>query len=255
MTEDDAGSDVGRLATTARRDGDVYVLDGTKSFVSNAPLADILLVYASTDPSAGYFGTTAFVVPTALAGMTIGRPLAKLGLRGGTAARVTFAGCRVPAGQRLGDEGAGRVIFQHSMDWERSCLFGIYLGMLDRQLESCVGHVRTRRQFGRRLSDFQAISHQLVQMRQRIEGARLLLYRAAWTLDRNDPDQAAIAMAKISVSEAAVANSTDAVQVFGAIGCLESSEAADQIRDSIPSRIFSGTNEIQRELIARDMGL
>jgi len=254
MTEDGAGSDVSRLSTTAVPDGDAYVLNGVKSFVSNGPLADVFLAYAVTDRTAGYLGLSAFAVPADLAGITVGPPLAKMGLHGCAAARVEFSGCRVPARYRLGREGQGSAIFQGSMGWERACLPAIYLGVLDGQLRRCAAHARQRRQFGRDIADFQAISHKLAIMKQRLESARLLLYRACWLLDDGSEDAAVpAALSKVAVSEAAVASGLDAIQIFGAAGYLTESGIEQQLRDAVPSAIFSGTTQIQREMIAREV--
>ncbi|MEV7990164.1 acyl-CoA dehydrogenase family protein [Micromonospora sp. NPDC085948] len=255
MTEDAAGSDVGQLAVTADRVGDDYILNGDKSFASNGPAADVFITYAVTNPSAGFLGITAFAVPAGTAGVEVGPPLGKLGLASCPASRVAFRGCRVPEAYRLGSEGQGSVIFQHSMAWERGCLFAAYLGLMERQLQQCTEHARRRRQFGRAIGDFQAISHRIIGMRQRLESSRLLLYRACWLLDGGRDHTTAVALAKIAVSEAAVANSIDAVQIFGGAGYLTATGVEQQLRDSIPATIFSGTNEIQREIIAREARL
>ncbi|SNR59744.1 acyl-CoA dehydrogenase family protein [Actinomadura mexicana] len=255
MTEDDAGSDVGRIRTAAVRSGEGYLLTGEKSFVSNAPIADVFVTYAVTNPSAGFLGVSAFAVPRDLDGISVGPPHAKMGLHGCPAARVRFDGCAVPERFRLGTEGGGGAVFQYSMAWERSCLFAAYLGLMERQLEECVRHVTRRRQFGRRLSGFQAVSHRIARMRQRLEAARLLLYRACWLLDQGRDDVGAIAMSKTAVSEAAVANGLDAVQLFGAAGYLADGGIEQQLRDCVPTTIFSGTTEIQLDLIAREAGL
>ncbi|MFG2533159.1 acyl-CoA dehydrogenase family protein [Streptomyces sp. NPDC048516] len=255
MTEPDAGSDVGRLSVTAERDGDTYVLTGTKSFASNAPLADVLVTYAVTDPKAGFLGVSAFAVPRRLPGIDVGPPMAKMGLWGCPAGEVRFDGCRVPARYRLGEDGQGSGIFQHSMSWERACLFGLYLGLMDRQLRQCAQHARERQQFGRAIGDFQSVSHRVAAMRQRLEAARLLLYRACWLMDQNRDSKVATALSKVAVSEAAVANGLDAVQIFGGSGYLTPAGIEAQLRDSVPATLFSGTTEIQRELIARETGL
>ncbi|MFI0939895.1 acyl-CoA dehydrogenase family protein [Streptomyces sp. NPDC021020] len=255
MTEDEAGSDVGRIRTTATRTEGGYVLDGEKSFVSNAPVADVFVTYAVTDPAAGFLGISAFAVPRDLDGITVGEPLPKMGLDGCLAARVRFEGCVVPDRYLLGAEGSGGAIFQHSMAWERGCLFAAYLGLMERQLAECVRHTTERRQFGRKIAGFQAVSHRVARMRLRLESARLLLYRACWLLDAGRTDVTAIAMAKTAVSEAAVANSLDAVQLFGSAGYVAGAGIDQQLRDCLPTTIFSGTTEIQLELIARETGL
>jgi alkylation response protein AidB-like acyl-CoA dehydrogenase len=255
MTEDDAGSDVSKLSVTASRTGDGYLLDGEKSFVSNAPAADVFVTYAVSDPHAAFLGITAFAVPRDTPGLEVSAPFSKMGLDSCPAGRVRFNGCVVPEACRLGTEGAGSAIFQHSMSWERACLPAIYLGMMETQLDRCVTHARQRRQFDRPIGDNQAVSHRIATMRLRLEGARLLLYRGCWLADRGDHDVTATALAKIAVSEAAVANSLDAIQIFGGRGYLTATGIEQNLRDSVAARIFSGTNEIQRELVAREEAL
>lgn len=255
MTEDGAGSDVGTLATTIVRDGDDYVLDGAKSFVSNASAADVFVVYGTSDRDAGFLGQTALAVPRNLPGIKVGEPFTKMGLHACPAGRVEFSGCRVPARYRMGAEGQGSAIFKHSMTWERNCLFAIYLGQMRRQLDDCVTHAKRRRQFGRSIGSFQAVSHRIATMTQRLESARLLLYRACWLLDQGRQDAQATALSKLAVSEAAVANSLDAIQIFGGPGYLAGAGSEAQLRDSVPSVIFSGTSDIQREIIANGAGL
>ncbi|GAA2655506.1 acyl-CoA dehydrogenase family protein [Paractinoplanes durhamensis] len=255
MTEPEAGSDVGRLGTVAqRKDGD-FILYGEKSFASNAPMADVFVTYAVTDPAASFLGNSAFLVDRELAGVEVGPAFVKMGLGGCPAGRVRFNQCVVPATHLVGAEGQGGAVFQHSMGWERACLFAIYVGLMDEQLDRCVAHAGGRRQFGRRLGEFQAVSHRIAAMKQRLEAARLLLYRACWLLDEGRDHTLAAALSKVAVSEAAVANGLDAVQVFGGAGYLSETGIERQLRDAVPSAIFSGTNDIQREVIAREIGL
>ncbi|MFF7459414.1 acyl-CoA dehydrogenase family protein [Kitasatospora sp. NPDC008115] len=254
MTEDGAGSDIGNIAVTAEPTGDGYLLNGEKSWASNAPIANLVVTYAVTDPRAGFLGQSAFAVPADLPGITLGEPLPKMGLAGCPAGRIRFENCHVPARYLLGEEGQGATIFQHSMAWERACLFGIYLGLMDRQLADCVRWAGERKQFGQPIGRFQAVSHRIAAMDQRLEAARLLLYRACWLLDQDEDDVSAVARSKVAVSEAAVANSLDALQLHGGLGYLAGG-AEEQLRDTVPSTLFSGTTEIQRELIAKQLGL
>lgn len=256
MTEARAGSDISQIGTTAEADGDAYVMDGTKSFVSNAAIADVYVAYAMTQPGAGYLGMSAFAVPRDLAGVHVQEPLDKLGLDGCTAAGVEFSGCRVPRRYLLGSENQGSRVFAKSMVWERACLPAIFVGVMERQLLRCVDHVRTRRQFGRRLGDFQAVSHRVAAMKQRLESSRLLMYRACWLIDQDD-DRAGetAALAKIGVAEAAVDNGLDAVKVFGARGYLADDGIGQQLLDALPLHIFSGTTDIQRELVVKGLGI
>ncbi|MGA5898971.1 acyl-CoA dehydrogenase family protein [Streptomyces venetus] len=255
MTEDEAGSDIGRLGVTARPVSDGYVLNGEKSWASNAPVAGLVVTYACTAPELGFLGLSAFAVPGDLPGVSFGPPLRKMGLTNCLAGRVTFTDCHVPRRYLLGAEGQGSGIFQHSMAWERAALFGVYLGLMERQLAQCVEHAGHRRQFGRRIGEFQAVSHRTAVMKQRLESGRLLLYRACWLLDEGREDKSAIALAKAAVSEAAVANGLDAMQLFGGLGYLADTGVEEQLRDSLPARVFSGTTEIQREIVAKELGL
>ena len=200
MTEPGSGSDPFSLTTTARKEADAYVLNGAKTFVSNAPIADVLLAFATTDPARGFMGITAFLVPRDTPGVTIGRPMEKMGLRTSPMAEVFFDECRVSADARLGREGNGGAIFRHSMAWERLGILASYIGTMERQLERVIEHTTTRVQFGRRLSSFQAVSHRIVDMKVRLESARLLLRRAAWKMDRGETAAMDIAMAKLAIS-------------------------------------------------------
>lgn len=254
ITEWEAGSDVGALRTTAERDGDVYVLNGTKSFVSNGPAADVFVVYATVDPALGPLGITGFVVERDQPGVAVGEPLAKMGLASCPASEVYFEDCRVPAVNRLGSEGQGGQIFQASMQWERACLFAGYLGLMDRLLDRCIEHARTRRQHGRAIGRNQAVSHRIVDMKVRLDAARLLLYRACWGMD-NGGSAMDVSISKLAVSEAVVQTSLEAIQLFGSLGYLVDAGIERALRDAVPSTIFSGTSEMQRELIARELGL
>jgi len=254
MTEDQAGSDTSAMTLTARREGDAYVLSGEKSWASNAPAADVLVTYAATDPAFGYLGLSAFAVDAHSMGIAVRGPFAKMGLDGCPAGSVRFDECRVPASAMLGAEGRGAAVFQHSMGWERACLFAAYVGLMDRLVEESVAHARARRQFGRRIGDFQAVSHRIADMKLRLESARLLLYRACARMDRGEDATVDVALSKLAVSEAAVRTAVDAVQIRGGAGYLRGG-VESAVRDAIPATLFSGTSEIQREIIAKGLGL
>jgi alkylation response protein AidB-like acyl-CoA dehydrogenase len=187
-------------------------------------------------------------------GVRVGQPYDKIGLRGSPTADVYLDACQVPLENRLGAEGSGAALFTDSMNWERTCLFAAFLGAMQCQLDRTVSYARERSQFGAPIGTFQAVSHKLVEMRMRVDTARLLLYRAAWGLERDPLDTVAPAMAKIAVSEGAVQVGLDAIQVHGGLGVL-TGPIERLLRDALPSRIFSGTSEIQRNNIARAMGL
>lgn len=254
ITEPEAGSDALRLRTRATRDGDGYRLSGSKCFTTNAPVADLFIVQAATDPDGGFFGLTTFLVEAGTPGLSVGQRYEKVGLRGSPMADVHFDDCLVPDTQVLGAEGSGAAVFSCSMKWERTCLFAAYLGAMKRVLDSTVAHVRQREQFGTPIGAFQAVSHRVVDMMVRHESARLLLYKAARGLADGTGDEIGPALAKIAVSEAAVQLGLDAVQLRGALGILDG-EAEALLRDALPARIFSGTNEIQKNNVARVLGL
>ena len=255
ITEEEAGSDATRLATRAEKAGEDYVLTGEKCFVSNGPAADVFVVYAMSHPDLGYLGVSAFVVERGTPGLVIGEPFGKLGLDRCPASTVQLDGCVVPARRRLGGEGQGAAIFQAAMRWERTCLFAAYVGRLERLVEISADHARTRIQFGRVIGANQAISHRLARMRVRLETARLLLWRACWLLEQNEPATAEVAMAKLVISEAAADSAMDAVRIFGGDGIRADRGIERELRDAVPSLIFSGTSEMQLELIVRDLGL
>ncbi|MCO5997397.1 acyl-CoA dehydrogenase family protein [Actinoallomurus rhizosphaericola] len=255
ITEEGAGSDATALATRAVRDGDEYVLTGVKSFVSNGPIADVFVVYASTRPEFGHLGVSAFVIERGTPGLTVGEPFGKAGLVRCPAGELRLDGCRVPAGARLGADGQGAAIFQSAMRWERTCLFAAYLGQSERLLDRCVEHARERRQFGRPLAANQAVSHRIGRMRVRLDAARLLLERACARLDQGERAVLDVAMAKLAVSENAVATALDAQHIFGGAGVREDAGIAKDVRDALPCTTFSGTSEMQLEQIAEELGL
>ncbi|WP_030769004.1 MULTISPECIES: acyl-CoA dehydrogenase family protein [unclassified Streptomyces] len=255
MTEPEAGSDISKLATTAVKVPGGYLLNGLKNFVTNGPVADLCVTYATTDATAGHLGTTAFVVDTETPGFSASEPFAKMGMHDCPAGTVEFRDCFVPDERVLGVPGLGGVIFQHSMGWERACLFALYLGVQERLIEEAVAHVRSRRQFGKRICDFQSVADRIVDMKLRLESGRLLLYRACWEMDRGDRAVLPVALSKLQVSEAAVASALDAIQLFGGRGYLAETGIESALRDAVPATVFSGSSEIQRRLIAGELGL
>ncbi|MEU8683402.1 acyl-CoA dehydrogenase family protein [Streptomyces sp. NPDC048611] len=255
ISEAEAGSDVNSLRTTAVRDGDDYVLNGTKSFVSNGPVADVFVVYAVSDPTLGHLGISAFLLERGTPGVAAGGPKAKASLRSCPAGELMLKDCRVPASHRIGAEGSGAGIFQRSMQWERTCLLSAYNGLMERLLTRCLEHAANRRQFNRPIGTNQAVSHRLADARIRLEAARLLLWQACWKLDQGERAVLDVSMAKVAISENAVQTALEAVHLFGGAGILEETGIEGTLRDALPSTIFSGTSEMQREIMAREMGL
>ncbi len=255
ITEAEAGSDVAAVKTTARLEGDHYVLNGAKSYVTNGPVADVFLVYAATHANRGFFGLTAFVLDRETPGLVVGRPFEKVGLHAAPTGQIYFEDCRVPASRRMGEEGQGAAIFQASMAWERGCLFAAYLGAMERDLETALSFARERRQFGRPIGKNQAIAHRIADMKLRLEAARWLLYRSCWLKDQGQESVLDISLAKLAVSEAAVQSGLDLIRIHGSLGVTSESRLADSLFNALPSTVFSGTSEIQRDLISRSLGL
>ncbi len=255
MTEPESGSDAFGMRTRAERQGDDYVLTGTKLYITNAPVADVVLVFAAHPGKPKTAGVSAFLVERGTPGFTVTRALDKMGLRTSPMGEVVLDGCRVPAGSRLGPEGAGMAVFSSSMAWERSCILASALGAMQRQLEACTGYARARRQFGQPIGKFQAVSNKVADMYLRLEAARLLVYQAAWLGQQGRPAMAEAAAAKLFTSEAWVASSLDAIQLHGAYGYMKEAGIGRDLRDAVAGTIYSGTSEIQRVILARLLGL
>jgi alkylation response protein AidB-like acyl-CoA dehydrogenase len=256
MSEPGSGSDAFSLSTTARRDGGGgYVLDGSKTFVTNAPESDLFVVFGTIDKELGFAGVTAFLVEQGTPGLTVGKPLSKMGLRTSPMGELFFEGCEVPAENLLGKPGQGMLVFDTSMSWERSCILASTVGTMDRQLERSLAYARERRQFGQPIGSFQAVSHRLVDMRLRLDTARLLLYRLGWLIDRGETTTLESALVKLYLSECYVRSSLDALQVHGGYGYMTEYELERDVRDAIGSRLYSGTSELQYEVAAKNMGL
>jgi alkylation response protein AidB-like acyl-CoA dehydrogenase len=254
-SEPDAGSDIFAMRTRAERRGDTYVLNGTKMFVTNAPVSDLIVAYATIDPALGAMGVTAFIVERDRPGVSIGRHLEKMGLRTSPMAEVIFEDCVIPTDNRLGREGRGVEVFECSMEWERGCILASCLGVMRRQLEECLAHARGRRQFGKPIGKFQAVANRLVDMKVRLDTCRPLVYRLGWLKDHDRPAMLEAAVAKLYVSDCMVKSSLDAIQTFGGYGYMTEQQVERDLRDAVGSTIYSGTSEIQRNIIASNLGL
>ncbi|MDZ7342900.1 MAG: acyl-CoA dehydrogenase family protein [candidate division KSB1 bacterium] len=255
MSEPGAGSDAFSLTTTAVRQGDCYVLNGSKTFVSNGPVADVFMVFATVDRAKGFMGVTAFLVEKGTPGFRIGPSMSKMGLRTSPIGELFFDDCKIPAAWRLGREGFGANIFNASMEWERSAILANYVGAMEYQLERCIRYAKERKQFGKPIGKFQSVANRLVDMKLRLETSRLLLYQVAWkkkTLGKCPMDAA---LAKLYLSESWVASCMDAIRIHGGYGFMTEYELERDLRDSLGGVLYSGTSEIQRNIIARHLGL
>ena len=249
MTEAGAGTDVAALATRARRDGDDYVIDGAKMFISNAGIADLYNVFATTDPAAGGKGIACFCVPAATPGFRFVRPLVLSSPH--PLGEIAMKNCRVPAEYRLGEAGKGFALGLKTLDRLRPTVGAAACGMAARALEEALAHARTRRQFGKPIAEFQLVQQKLARMATDLTAARLLVYRAAWTADQGAARiTLEAAMAKSFATEAAQRIVDDAVQVLGGAGVL-ASHPVDRLYRSVRAlRIYEGTTEIQHLVIA-----
>ncbi|MEM8934451.1 MAG: acyl-CoA dehydrogenase family protein [Acidobacteriota bacterium] len=255
MTEPASGSDAFSLETTAEKVDGGYVLDGHKTLIGLAPIAGLALVFANTRPEVGQWGVSAFLVERDFEGYSASPAKTKMGLRTSPLGDIVLDRCFVPEENRLGPEGIGVSVFNHSMDWERSFIFASHVGSMARQLDDCVAYARERRQFGQPIGHFQAVSHRIATMKLRLETSRLLLYKLASMKERDEPAMLEAAMAKLHIGESFAANSLDAVRVHGGKGYLAEFEVERDLRDALGGVLYSGTSDIQRNIIARVLGL
>lgn len=255
MTEPEAGSDAFSLRATAEKREDRWILNGSKTFISNAPIADVLLVFATTNRKKGWAGVTGFLVDRDTPGLSISKPIEKMGLKTAPTGEVVLEDVEVGEDALLGRIGQGSAIFNAEMEWERSCLFATHLGAMQRQLDKCVTYAKERVQFGQPIGSFQAISHKIADMRVRIELGELILHKVAWMKDHGMRASLESAMSKLVVSEAYVASSLDAIQIHGGYGFMTEFEIERDLRDAVGGKLYSGTSEIQRNIIARLIGV
>jgi alkylation response protein AidB-like acyl-CoA dehydrogenase len=255
MTEPGSGSDAFSLATTAERRGDHYVLNGRKWLVTAGPVADVVVVFAKTAPAGGFAGVSVFLVERSTPGLLIGPPLRKMGLRTVPMSEVTLEDCAVPEDRMLGSAGAGFAVFNHSMEWERSHIFAGPVGVMQRQVERAIAYALERRQFGQPIGKFQAVSHRIVDIELRVRTSRLLLYELAWLRSQGRSAPLESAVAKLWVSEAFLASSLDALFVHGGLGYLAETGLERDVRDAVGGCIYSGTSDMQRNIIAARLGL
>jgi len=250
LSEPGAGSDAAGLQTTARRDGDGYVIDGAKTFITNAPIADVFVVFATVDRALGSKGITAFVVERDVHGLEVGPNDAKMGLHGSTTAQLFFRELRVPATQRIGEEGKGFQIALRTLDYGRMGLAAHAVGAAQRLLEACVAHAKTRTQFGKPIGVNQAIQWLIADAATEIHAARLMVYDAAARADRDERVTDRAAMAKLFATELLGRVADAAVQIHGGMGYMKELWIERAYRDARIYRIYEGTSEIQRLVIA-----
>jgi alkylation response protein AidB-like acyl-CoA dehydrogenase len=255
MTEPDAGSDPFSLAASARRADGGFVLNGRKTFITNAPVSDLVIVFARTSEGIGPYGITAFLVPTGTPGLDVSSEIDKLGLRTSPMSEVAMDDCFVPESGVLGRIGRGAEVFQRSMQWERACIMASQVGLMRRTMEACIRYARERHQFGQAIGRFESVADKIADMRVAVDAGRALVYRVGWLMDRGEETTLESAVAKLFVSEANVRSHLDAVQIHGGYGYTRDFQMERALRDAIGGTIYSGTSEIQRRIIARRLGL
>ncbi|MGE5708188.1 MAG: acyl-CoA dehydrogenase [Bacteroidota bacterium] len=250
LTEPNAGTDAGSQQTIATLDGDEYVLNGSKIFITNAIYADTYVVMAMTDKSKGTRGISAFIVPKDTPGFSFGKKEAKMGIRGSSTAELIFENCRIPKGNLLGKEGQGFKIAMKTLDGGRIGIAAQALGIAQGAIDETVRYVKERTQFGKPISAFQNTQFTLAELQTKVDAARLLVYRAAFLKDQNQPYSTEAAMAKLFASEVAMEVTTKAVQLHGGYGYTRDYPVERMMRDAKITEIYEGTSEVQKMVIA-----
>jgi butyryl-CoA dehydrogenase len=250
LTEPNAGTDAGGSSTTAVKDGDSYIINGTKIFNTNGGEAEIEVVFALTDREKGVKGMSAFIVEKGTPGFTFGKKEIKMGIRSSVQRELIFENCRVPAANLLGKEGEGFKIAMSTLDGGRIGVASQSLGIAQGALEEAIKYSKQRVQFGKPISSFQAVNFMLADMATKVEAARLLTYRAAYNKSNHLPYSKEAAMAKLFASDTAMSVTTDAVQIFGGYGFSREYPVERMMRDAKITQIYEGTNQAQRMVIA-----
>jgi alkylation response protein AidB-like acyl-CoA dehydrogenase len=256
ITEPDSGSDVFSMRTSAVKDGVYYIINGSKSIVSNGPIADMVIVFAVTNPGRKFLGgISAFVVEKDTPGFKVGKPLDKMGLNTQPIGEMFFDDCRVPSQNLLGGEGSGIKVFNETMEWERSCLFACQVGTMERILNECIQYSKDRVQFGKPIGKNQSITNKIADMKVRLELAKLIIQYVGWLKTQEKSILLESSIAKLFISESIKKAALEAVQIHGGYGYMSEFGIEKELRDSVASTIYSGTSEIQRDIIARLLGL
>ncbi|MEP6680107.1 MAG: acyl-CoA dehydrogenase [Chloroflexota bacterium] len=253
LTEEGAGSDSRGTRTRAARDGDSWVLNGSKRFITNAGVADTYIVTALTDRSADAGKISAFIVDKETPGFSIGRMEEKMGLHASNTGELLFDDCRIPLDQLLGDEGEGDKLFLKTLDGGRIGIGAMALGLAQAAFEAASAYAKERKQFGRAIATFQGVAFKIADMATEIDAARLLVYRSAWLKDQGRPYSTESAMAKLFASEVAQRATNAAIQVHGGYGYITEYRVERYLRDAKLTEIGEGTSEIQRMVIARNL--
>ena len=255
LTETNAGSDVFNMETQAKKVEGGYILNGSKRLITLAPVADVALVFAKTNPKLGKWGVSGFLVETKSEGVTVSKNKAKMGMRTVPIGDLEFNNCFIPEENRLGKEGAGWSITISSLEYDRCNILGSQLGAMERQLDSTIKFVKDRKQFGKSIGKFQSVSNRIANMKLRLETSKLLLYKVAWLKSKGESAMMEAALLKLHLSESFIESSLDAIRCHGGSGYLTDFEVERDLRDAVGGVIYAGTSDIQRNIISQILGL
>lgn len=253
LTEAGAGSDAGAVATTATKDGDHYILNGTKCFITNGGIADVFVIFANTRKTAGIRGLTAFIVEKSTPGFSVGKKEDKMGIRASNTCELILDNVRIPATNRLGREGEGFKIAMKTLDAARPFVGAVSVGLCQAAFDASVKYAKERQQFGKPIASFQLVQAMIADMAMQLEAARLLVYKACWLKDQEVEYTKESAIAKCFAADAAMKITTDAVQVLGGYGYAKEYPVEKYMRDAKIMQIYEGTNQIQRLVIANNI--
>lgn len=253
MTEPEAGSDVAGIKTTAVKQGDKYILNGGKTWITGGPVASVYTVFAKTDPAAGHKGMSCFIVERGFPGFSVGKPLEKMGQHAAQTCQLFFENLEVPAENLLGREGDGFLIGMKVFDRSRPPVSAAAAGVAHRALDEAVNYANARTTFGKPIRDYQGVGFMLADMKIRYEAARSLVWKSAWLVDQGKRNTTEAAMAKAFAADAAMQNATDAVQVFGGNGYSKEYPVEKLMRDAKIYQIYEGTTQIQKMIILREL--
>lgn len=255
LTEPEAGSDVTSMQLAAVKTAGGYLLNGEKHLITLAPTADFVLVFAQGNPKLKGWGISAFLVDRGTPGFTLSEKYTKMGMRSVPIGSMTFEDCFLPDGALVGREGLGFSIMNHSLEYDRCCILASQLGAMERQLEDTVAFAKKRKQFDQPVGKFQAVSHRIVDMKVRLETARLLLYKTAWLKQEGKSARLEATMLKLYLSEAFIASSMDAIRTLGGAAYLGAGGVERDLRDAVGGVLYAGTSDIQKNIIAQYLGL
>lgn len=255
LTEPNAGSDIYSMETTAKQVDGGYLLNGEKRLITCAPIAKYALVFAKSNPKLGKWGISAFIVEKGMEGFRADPVQQKMGLRTVPIGQLKFDNCFVPQENLLGKEGNGFSIMNHTLEYDRCCILASQLGAMDRQLKSTIAYAKKRKQFGQAIGHFQSVSNRIADMRLRLETCRLLLYKVAWMKSQGKSAILEAALLKLHLGESFITSSMDAIRTHGGIGFLTEFEVERDLRDAVGGVLYAGTSDIQRNIIAKMLGL